>query len=223
MTTTYLMRHARTAQSASYVCSGVADDSVALDEVGREQCRQLSAAKLDWLRNVRTVITSDFIRAKQTAGLLIGDRPMTRLVEPRLNEIDYGEFEGRPWLEYGAWLRRAGPAAPVKGGYESWLEAVHRLIAGLGDCASHPGPRLVVGHGLLISVVRALQGDEMHLDPFRLPEAPYVQPLVFSDGDLRAVLGRWPSVDYARGRRPAVLASIHNHGSSTSSSRPHHD
>lgn len=185
MTLTYLLRHGRTELSNRYVCSGDPDGQVPLDVEGQAQCLRL-AARASWLDDVRVVFSSQFDRARQTAALLVGDRPARTRVEPRLNEIDYGDFEGGSWLNYGAWLAVRGPNATPPGGRESWHQAVRRLLDGLERCLCYPGPRLVVGHGVQISVVLALR-DGRQLDPLDLAEAPYVSPLVLTDSEVKAV------------------------------------
>lgn len=197
MNVSYVLRHARTQLSSRYLCSGDPVLPVPLDAEGREQCHRL-AVEADWLDDIAVVITSQFTRARQTAALLIGGRAVDRRIEARLNEIDYGKFEGGPWLDYGAWLAEHGPDASPPGGHESWREAVCRLLDGLEACLSHPGPRLLVGHGLLISVATALR-DGRRLNPLGLPERPYVSPLTLTDIEVKAVSDA--------GRRFVTLAS----------------
>ncbi|WP_312871032.1 hypothetical protein [Streptomyces lonarensis] len=49
----------------------------------------------------------------------------------------------------------------------------------------HPGPRVLVGHGLLVSVLHwhgdRAAGESM---PLFFPEAPYIEPLAIGDDDL---------------------------------------
>lgn len=52
------------------------------------------------------------------------------------------------------------------------------MLLGLKDCLALPGPRLVVGHGLLLSVLFRQRGrPEGDAAPLFFPEAPCVQPL----------------------------------------------
>jgi probable phosphoglycerate mutase len=50
-----------------------------------------------------------------------------------------------------------------------------------------PGPRLVIGHGLMLSILLHLKENPGVLED-RLPEAPYVSPLCIADDELRLVL-----------------------------------
>lgn len=186
---TYLVRHARTRLSASYRVNGDPSVPVALDAVGIEQCARLSEQAL-WLKAVNVCVTSRFARATQTADLLLGDRAAARNVDHRLDEIRYGDFEGCEWRTYGAWLGDHGPAAVPPGGDESWLMAADRLLRGLGSCLAYPSPRLVVGHGILVSLVQALLDSAESLACDALPEAPYVSPIVLPDDVLAEVVDR---------------------------------
>jgi 2,3-bisphosphoglycerate-dependent phosphoglycerate mutase len=185
----YVLRHGRTTLSATYKVNGNSTEPIDLDDVGIEQCARL-ARGATWLDTITTCLTSTFPRARQTADILIGEREVTRIVEPHLDEIDYGAFEGGPWLTYGDWLKMYGPAAIPPDGGESWHAAVDRLLTGLAEVLKHPGPRLVVGHGLLVSLLYALRDTDQPLDGFALPEAPYVEPVVLTDSMLAEVVDK---------------------------------
>ncbi|MEG8280624.1 histidine phosphatase family protein [Streptomyces sp. AHA2] len=186
--TTYLVRHARTTYSAHHVVNGSLEVDVPLDAQGTASCRAVTAP---WLDTVATCVTSGFTRTRQTARALLGDRRVVMHSDRRLDEIDYGAFEGGPWTRYGAWLAEAGPHATPPGATESWCQAVGRMLDGLSACLEVPGPRLIVGHGLLGSVVRWLMSAPPHArlaEPF-LPEAPCLEPVVLDDGELVRLLG----------------------------------
>ncbi|MEV6602807.1 histidine phosphatase family protein [Kutzneria sp. NPDC051319] len=185
--TTFVIRHGRTALSATYQVNGDPAAAVPLDEVGVRQCAVHRGAL--WLQGIAVTVTSRFPRTKQTAGLLLGGAE-PNVVDPRLDEIDYGHFEGGPWLRYGAWLREHGLAAVPPGGSESWYQATERLLVGLAICLDLPGPRLVVGHGLLVSLLLALRCNDGPPDGAALPEAPYVSPLRLTDVELRELVQR---------------------------------
>jgi probable phosphoglycerate mutase len=182
-----VVRHGRTALSAIYQVNGDPAAPIALDDVGVRQCAAQQGTP--WLRGIEVVVTSRFPRTQQTAGLLLGES-VPKLIDPRLDEINYGDFEGGPWLQYGAWLSEHGPAAVPPGGFESWHQATDRLLACLANCLDLPGPRLVVAHGLLVSLLLALRDDDLRPDGSRLPEAPYVSPVSLTDAELRELLQR---------------------------------
>lgn len=178
---TYLVRHAQTSYSVRHVVNGSLRVDIPLDSAGR-------AASLaydpDWLGTVAACRTSGFTRTRQTAEALLPARTVPIDSDHRLNEVDYGVFEGGPWLAYGHWLVEAGWDAVPPGGTESWRTCVRRMLDGLLDCLEIPGPRLVVGHGLLCSVARWLTGPQLSPASPVFPEAPYLQPLVLDDAAL---------------------------------------
>jgi len=182
---TYLLRHGRTRLSAAHIANGDPSTAVPLDHVGTVQCRRV--ARSPWTTSIESCVVSQFTRTRQTAELILGEPAPPMLVEPAFNEIKYGYFEGTPWMIYGRWLRQAGPAAQPPGGGESRREAVRRLLGGLACCLSAPGPRLVVDHGLMISVVLQLLHGEP-IDAWDLPEAPYARPIPIDDFRLRRIV-----------------------------------
>jgi 2,3-bisphosphoglycerate-dependent phosphoglycerate mutase len=177
MPVSYVMRHGRTQASASYIATGDPTMPVYLDSVGLAQCHRRS--KAGWLPSIASCITSEFPRARQTALLLLGSHQPTILEQPLLNEIGYGMFEGRPWMTYGTWLRDTGPDLAPEGG-EARRTAIKRMLEGLLRSLTLPGPRLVVGHGLMISALLQLM-VERPLLALDLPEAPYVTAIPLTD------------------------------------------
>jgi probable phosphoglycerate mutase len=180
---TYLLRHARTAYSSSYRLNGRPELRVALDAVGYTQCLKARAIR-SW-DHVVTCVVSGFPRTIQTAELLLAGRSIPIVTEARLGEIDYGVFEGGPYAEYGRWLDEHGPWQRPPGSVESQRAAILRMLDGLRDVLAWPGPRLVVAHGLLVSLIRQGTVTGVH---FR--EAPYVTPLHLADIELRDLTAR---------------------------------
>ena len=180
---TYLLRHARTGYSASYRVNGRRELHVGLDAVGYTQCLKMRGIR-SW-DHVVTGVVSAFPRTAQTAELLLAGRTVPIVTELRLGEIDYGIFEGGPWAAYGRWLDEHGRWQRPPGAAESQGEAIGRMLDGLRDVLAWPGPRLVIAHGLLVSLIR--QGT---ITGVRFPEAPYVTPLHLADIELRDLTAR---------------------------------
>jgi 2,3-bisphosphoglycerate-dependent phosphoglycerate mutase len=183
--TTHLLRHARTDYSARYLVNGNAGLPLFLDEEGVRTCE---AARRNLPTTcVLTWITSAFPRAQQTAALLWNSPDALPIVDPMLNELDYGDFEGTPFLDYAVWLRRHGPWTRPPGAAESQREGITRMLHGLRAVLDHPGPRVVAAHGLLLSVLgwylTRTPGAAM---PLFFPEAPYLEPLTMTDERLTA-------------------------------------
>ncbi|MEU2774023.1 histidine phosphatase family protein [Streptomyces sp. NPDC007162] len=186
--TTYILRHGPTDHSRRYLVNGDPAKPIHLNEDGRR------ALAKGWnslpLHSVRTWVASEFPRAQQTANLLMGVPGPELIIAPQLNELDYGEFEGNPFLQYAGWLDGHGPDERPPGGTESQSEGIHRMLTGVLAALEHPGPRVLVAHGLLVSVLlwhRArTSGQNM---PLFFPEAPYVDPVAIRDEELPGFIG----------------------------------
>ncbi|MFD7511622.1 histidine phosphatase family protein [Streptomyces sp. NPDC059853] len=181
--TTYVLRHGPTDYSRHYLVNGDPIKPVHLNEDGR---RSLGRG---WnslpLHSVETWVASAFPRAQQTANLPMGVPGPELIIDPRLNELDYGDFEGGPFLEYAAWLDEHGASERPPGSTESQIEGVRRMLTSVLAALEHPGPRVLVAHGLLVSVLlwHSTRTPDQPM-PLFFPEAPYVEPVAISDEEL---------------------------------------
>lgn len=188
---TYLIRHAPTDSSRAYIVNGDPAISIYIGIPGLQAC-DACKAKLP-ISKIASCFASDFPRARQTAAALIGD-PWRVTVERRLNEIDYGAFEGGEFMEYGHWLQANGGWAVPEGSTESQRDGIWRMLFGLRSILTHPAPRLVVGHGLMMSVLQwALANPDAEMNELFFPEAPYLEPLHIEDEAFSALLARLDS------------------------------
>lgn len=177
---TYFARHGRTPYSARYLVNGDPGVPVLLDDEGALCARR--SRPLVREMGVRACWTSSFPRTRQTADLLLEEISCPRSVEARLDEPDYGTFEGRPFLEYASWLREHGPTARPPGSRESQHEALLRMLEGCAALPAIAAPRIVVAHGFLLSALNWCRSRRTQEElPLFLPEAPYLEPLVVSD------------------------------------------
>ncbi|WP_435176388.1 histidine phosphatase family protein [Actinacidiphila sp. bgisy145] len=187
--TTFLLRHASTSYSSRHQVNGDPSLRLPLNEEGVAACHRLRDAGT--LSSARTWITSAFPRAQQTAVLLAGATQRAFRVDSRLNEIDYGDFEGGPFLDYAAWLGRHGPWKRPPGSAESQREAFTRMLTGLRDALVRPGPRVIITHGLVLSLVTwALSEAPGAAVPLFFPEAPCLEPFVIADARLHRLTAR---------------------------------
>ena len=119
-------------------------------------------------------------------------RTIPCLVVPELNDVRFGEFEGRPFDEYRAWARERDPTEAPPGG-ESRAEVAARYVRGFRRVLERSEPTiLVVAHGLpLRYTLLALEG----LDPTPIVEqVPLAEPYRLSRDELEratARLERW--------------------------------
>ncbi|MGL5810664.1 MAG: histidine phosphatase family protein [Nocardioides sp.] len=202
---THMLRHGRTGYSAAHLVTGRPDLPIGLDEVGVEQCHRARPALP--LSAVRACVVSEFPRTAETARILLPAGRVSIAADARLNEIDYGTFEGQPFLRYARWLSREGIDARPPKGCESQRQALLRMCAGLLDILLLPGPRLVVTHGLLLSVLRHVHAGGRATDGF-FPEAGYLDPLTLTDSELRRVADDTTCHLAEESRRTAVFATV---------------
>ncbi|SDH42465.1 probable phosphoglycerate mutase [Sinosporangium album] len=177
----YLVRHGRTGYSATYRLNGDPGVPVGLDSVGRQQCR----IPVTGISRVAFCLTSGFLRARQSAELMLSESRVPIAVDTRLNELDYGDFEGKAFSDYAHWLAREGSGRRPPGSVESQREGIRRILSGLRAAPLCPGPRLIVTHGLAVSVLRWCQASpSTSLTDLFFPEAPYVTALGIFDDEL---------------------------------------
>ena len=155
-----LIRHAESSWNAAGRWQGHGDPP--LSDRGRAQAnalaRELARETIDVL------VSSDLRRAAETAAILGEARGLRPELNPRLRELDLGDWEGltRDQIERtaGNVLRRfdAGDLDVRPGGGENLREIEQRafsIVAELVD--AHPGRRLaIVTH---LGVIRALLGE----------------------------------------------------------------
>jgi broad specificity phosphatase PhoE len=144
-----LARHGETAWSKSSQHTGRTD--IPLTDTGREQARQLGAALSG--RTFSRVLTSPLARASETARLAgFGDGIV---VDPDLQEWDYGIYEGRRRVDialeepgWTVWSR------PIPGG-ESLAELGARADRVIDRLLGIGGDVLVFSHGHFLRVLAA--------------------------------------------------------------------
>ena len=181
-----LTRHAESEFSVRGLTNGDPEIEVALTERGREQARrlgeQLASTEID------LCAVSEFQRAQETADLALTGRDVPRLVLPELNDIRFGEFEGRLLADYRAWARTHGPEDEVPGG-ESRAESVRRYVAAFGTILARPEPTiLVVAHSLPIRY--ALNAAAGGLPKPAMQPVSYAEPFPLSAPELTAAVER---------------------------------
>lgn len=156
MTRLALLRHADTAWSAAGRIQGRADVPL-LGEINFIE-------KPDWLSEMR-VVTSPLIRCVQTAALL-GAPDAVR--EPRIVEMDWGDWQGRTLAQLRAELGEAMARNEARGldfrpaGGESPREVIGRVRGWLSELAREALPTLAVTHrGVIRAVLAEATGWDM--------------------------------------------------------------
>lgn len=188
--TAILARHGESELSAAGLVSGDPAEPRGLTEIGREQARRLGERLAE--EPIDLCMTSEFVRVRQTADLALAGREVPRVVVPELNDVRFGEFEGRPFEVYRAWARERDPTEAPPGG-ESRAEVAARYVRGFRRVLARPeGTILVVAHGLPLRYTLLALED---LDPTPIVEqVPPAEPYRLTRVELEratARLERW--------------------------------
>lgn len=155
MTQLCLIRHGQTDWNLEGRYQGQSD--VPLNEKGLAQARSL-IQQLDG-QPFAAIFSSDLKRARQTAEHIAKHLGLTVQIEPRLREINQGEWEGVLVDEIKAryaeiWSQRTvDPASVRPPGGETVGEVARRVYAALDDISRlfPTGRVLIVSHGLSIA------------------------------------------------------------------------
>jgi broad specificity phosphatase PhoE len=184
-----LARHGESERSVGGLTNGDPAVRVALTAVGREEARHLGRELAD--DAIDLCVTSEFERAQETANLALEGRDILRLVLADLNDIRFGEFEGRPLTDYRVWAHSHGPRDVCPGG-ESRAETVGRYVRAYRTILARPEKTiLVVAHGLPVRYV--LDANEGRNPAAKIEQIPYAEPFRLSAQELEAAVGRLES------------------------------
>lgn len=211
-TTILLIRHGETAWNAERRLQGHLD--IALNAEGARQAALLAAALAP--EGIDHIVSSDLLRARQTAEAIAGPRGMAVGIDPALRERCYGGFEGLLYseiaarfpLEFAAWQARdvdgVLPLGANRG--ETFREFYERVISAvMAHAAAHPGKTvaLVAHGGVLECAYRAALGLSLETPrDFKVLNAS-VNRFVVEEGVLKLL--SWGEVEHLR---PAVLDDL---------------
>jgi broad specificity phosphatase PhoE len=182
-----LARHGESELSVVGRTNGDPSLAVGLTETGREEALRLGRDLAD--DAIDLCVTSEFLRAQQTADLALSGREVPRLVLAELNDIRFGEFEGRLLTEYRAWAHSHGPDEPAPGSGDSRAQTVARYVAAYGQLLARPEPSvLVVAHGLPVRYV--LDAVDGRNPAAAVAHVPYAEPFQLSAAELEVAVTR---------------------------------
>jgi probable phosphoglycerate mutase len=184
-----LARHGESERSVDGLTNGDPTVRVALTATGREEARNLGRELAG--DPIDLCVTSEFERAQETADLALEGRDVPRLVLADLNDIGFGEFEGRPLTDYRAWAHAHGPDDVCPGG-ESRAQTVRRYVRAYRTILARPEQTvLVVAHGLPVRYV--LDATEARDPAAAVAQVPYAEPFRLSARELEAAIRRLES------------------------------
>jgi broad specificity phosphatase PhoE len=180
-------RHAETVLNIERRVNGDPSRQVDLTEKGREEARQLGTQVANLPLDV--CVHTRFSRTRETAEVALAGRDIPFAVEPLLDDIDVGEFDGAPLEEYRAWKHGHPRHVPFPRG-ESLDDAARRYAAGFRRLLDRPGVvMLVVCHEIPLryALNGAVGSDSLDGPAHELVNAV---PYVFDEAGLaRAVVG----------------------------------
>jgi len=146
-----LARHAHALSNAAGTVNSVPPGQ-GLSREGLAEARALGA--LLGAEPIDLGISTRLRRTQETLDVALLGRDVPRVVEPLLDEIDFGSFEGRPLADYRAWAWEHPPEADCPGGGESRVDAALRVAAALEALLEQPAAIvLVISHALPIRYV----------------------------------------------------------------------
>ena len=142
----YLVRHAQTAWNVEGRCQGHSD--ICLDECGESQARLLASRFVPAVP-VGAVYTSDLLRCRSTAEPLAESLGVPLIVDERLRERCFGDWEGMNYPEVIGLLSQSGDeftqVRPPNG--ESMQDVWDRLGSLADDLRALERSVVVVAHG----------------------------------------------------------------------------
>lgn len=187
-----LARHGESEYSLRGLLNGEPGAGVGLTERGEEEARELGRELAE--TSLGLAVHTGFPRTRTTLELVLAEREVPVLEEPRLADPRAGEFEGRTLDEYRAWAwtRNSGEDAP--GGGESRHATVERYAAGYRDLlAREEETILAVVHALPIAYLLLAREGEPPRPRMDVP-VEHARPYPFAAAELEralAVLEGW--------------------------------
>jgi alpha-ribazole phosphatase len=163
MTRLILIRHGQTDWNLAGRYQGQSD--LPLNERGREQALEIAHSLAGSVMSA--IYASDLARARDTAQVLACAAGLEVQLDPRLREINQGEWEGMLFADIQARYpqelkrRRESPLGFAPPGGETVQEVKERVLSAVQQIVrSHPDQTVaIVSHGLALAVVRAHYGN----------------------------------------------------------------
>lgn len=181
-----LTRHAESRASVEGLTNGDPRREVPLTEAGRQQARSLRERLAE--EDLDLCVVTEFLRTQETADIALEGRDIPRVVLPALDDIRFGEYEGRLLADYRVWARAHGPDDVVPGGDESRADAVRRYAGAFRTLLERPEPTiLVVAHSLPIRY--ALDAAEGLAPRPAVAQIPYADPFPLDTEELGRAAG----------------------------------
>ena len=152
----FLARHGQTTLNAENRLRGLADPP--LDAAGQLEAARMAAAFLG--EGVKQIRSSPLQRARQTAAAIAASSGLELVIDPRLNDRDYGTWTGHLKTEVTAQWGSADHAPGVEP-VSTVLERAWPVIEELGVA---PATTVIITHD---AVIRPILARIMNEPPYR--------------------------------------------------------
>ena len=151
----FVVRHGETDLNVSELACGVSEAK--LTEKGRMQAQALANRLQEdkAKNNITTIYVSPLKRARDTAAYIEQALQLTAIPDARLQEIDFGDFEGKPWNNPDFLYIHKNPFLTFPKG-ESFAQVAHRaysIIEEIKHKHTGNGNILFVCHGVLTAAI----------------------------------------------------------------------
>jgi probable phosphoglycerate mutase len=150
----WYLRHGQTDWNAQNLAQGRIE--IPLNEAGLAQARVASPLLVG--RGITTIISSPIGRARATAEIASEYLGLPVTFDPDLQEVDFGEMEGKPML--AQWFQDWIEGSYTPAGAETFMALRERASEAVNRALVHPAPVLIVAHGALFRALRADMGLE---------------------------------------------------------------
>jgi broad specificity phosphatase PhoE len=161
-------RHAESAANVDHALNTDPARPIGLTPRGRAQARRLGERLADL--DVQVAVTTNFLRTQQTAELALAGRDVPLLIEPDLDEIRAGVFDGKPIEAYWAWKQhhshsdRFPRGESIDDAAQRYASALHRLLARAEPIT------LVIAHELAVRWITDADSEIPNAVPYVLDE-----------------------------------------------------
>lgn len=147
----FITRHGETDGNVNECACGVSESL--LTETGRIQAQALANRLREdkEKNNITAIYVSPLKRARDTAAYIEQALQLTAVPDPRLQEINFGDFEGKPWNNPEFLYIHKNPFLKFPAG-ESFAQVAHRAYSIIEDIKrKHTGDGniLFICHGIL--------------------------------------------------------------------------
>jgi isoleucyl-tRNA synthetase len=155
----FAMRHGYGQHMEKGVVSSLDHDSYHLTEEGREEAKKRGIELKE--NKITKIFSSPLLRAKETAKIVaevIGYMPESIIVDKRLREYEFGEFNGKPFQEYIEYRDKHIATYDEPLGGSTLLETKKRFAEFLYELESENKNEniLIVTHGIFFETVPAI-------------------------------------------------------------------